>query len=182
MATGIVGMPYVSGRIGQHRVTNALKSFAASGIIPEPLSRGPRKKITKAILDLIDIRTLQDAHLSSSLLDGEISDRFRISITPRSVAFQRQMMGFHCQPPRHTQELNQRHIEARVEFCQKMLANPSWLPLIHFSDESRFVLGDDKRWSRREERIGDAHNWKVPSVGHDFWSHWTGIQKQAFVC
>jgi hypothetical protein len=74
-------------------------------------------------------------------LVGEISDRFRISITPRTVAFQRQMMGVHYQPPRHTQELKQRHIEARVEFCQKMLANPGWLPLIRFSDESRFVPG-----------------------------------------
>jgi transposase len=131
---------------GQHRVTNALKSFADSGVITEPLPHGPGKKITKVILDFIDIRTLQDAHLSSSHLAGQISDRFRISITPRSVAFQRQMMGFHYEPPRHTQELKQCHIEASVEFCQKMLVNPGSLPLIHFSDGSRFVLGDGKRW------------------------------------
>jgi hypothetical protein len=88
--------------VGQHRVTNALKSFAVSEIIPEPLPCGLRKKITKAILDFIDIHMLQDAHLSSSHLAGEISDRFRISITPKSIAFQRQMMEFHYQPPRHT--------------------------------------------------------------------------------
>jgi hypothetical protein len=146
--------------VGQHRVTNALKSFAASGIIPEPVPHGPRKKIATAILDFIDIRTLHDAHLSSFHFAGEISDRFRIFITLKSVAFQRQMMGFHYQPPHHTQELKQRHIEARVEFWQKMLGNPGWLPLIHFSDESRFVLGDDKRWvwyRRGEENESAMH-------------------------
>jgi hypothetical protein len=41
-----------------------------------------------------------------------------------------------------------------------MLANPEWLPLIHFSDESRFVLGDDKRWvwyGRGEENESATH-------------------------
>jgi hypothetical protein len=55
-------------------------------------------------------------------------------------------MGFRYQPPRHNQELSPDHISARVAFCQEMLEHPGWLPLIHFSDESRFVLGDDKRW------------------------------------
>jgi hypothetical protein len=67
-------------------------------------------------------------------------------------------MGFYYQPPRHTQELKQCHIEARLAFSEMMLTNPAWLPLIHFSDESRFVLGDDKRWVwyRRDEENESA--------------------------
>jgi hypothetical protein len=47
-----------------------------------------------------------------------------------------------------------------------MLANPGWLPLIHFSNESGFVLGDDKRWvwyGRGEENESAMHTiGKVP--------------------
>jgi hypothetical protein len=54
-------------------------------------------------------------------------------------------MYFCYQPPRHIQKLEEHHIADRVEFCRHLLANPGWLGLIHFSDESRFILGADKR-------------------------------------
>jgi hypothetical protein len=68
------------------------------------------------------------------------------SIDPSSITRHKKLMGFRYQPPRHTPELRQEHVEARVAFAEQMLAHPGWLPRIHFSDESRFVLGDDKRW------------------------------------
>jgi hypothetical protein len=40
--------------------------------IPEPLPRGPSKKITNAIVDFIDIRTLQSANLSAPQLAGQM--------------------------------------------------------------------------------------------------------------
>jgi hypothetical protein len=46
----------------------------------------------------------------------------------------------------------------RVAFCQKMLSMRDVLPRIHFSDESRAVLGDDKGWIwyRTGEEIPEA--------------------------
>jgi transposase len=132
--------------VGLHRVVNALKSYQNTGLVPEPLSRGPRKKITKAILDFIDIRTLQNARLSNTQLVADIKARFHVDLHRTTVSEKRKLMGFRYQPPRHTQQLTQAHIDARREFCKFMLASPAWFPLIHFSDESRFVLGDDKRW------------------------------------
>jgi transposase len=132
--------------VGSHRVTNTLKGFKTTGLVPEAPSRGPRKKITKAILDFIDIRTLQRAHLSSAKLAAEIKAKFQVNLHPATVAVKRHLANFHYQPPRHTQELMDYHMKDRRDFVDKMLAHPAWLPKIHFSDESRFVLGDDKRW------------------------------------
>jgi transposase len=132
--------------VGQHRVSHTLKSYKMTGIIPEPLPRGPRKKITHTILDFIEARTLQQAHLSSARLSAEIYGTFHVHLDPSTIADKRKRMGFHYQPPRHVQELKPHHIDARIAFCHKMLEKPGWLPKIHFSDESRFVLGDDKRW------------------------------------
>jgi transposase len=132
--------------VGSHRVTNTLKGYNATGRVPEAVSRGPRKKLTKAILDFIDICTLQRAHLSNAKLVAEIKAKFHVNFHPATIAVQRHLAGFRYQPPRHTQELKDYHIEDRRNFAAKMLAHPSWLPKIHFSDESRFVLGDDKRW------------------------------------
>jgi hypothetical protein len=42
--------------------------------------------------------------------------------------------------------LTHRHVTERIAFCQKILSVREVLPRIHFSDESRVVLGDDKGW------------------------------------
>jgi hypothetical protein len=34
----------------------------------------------------------------------------------------------------------------RLNFCKKRIDLPDSLSMIRFSDESRFVLGDDKKW------------------------------------
>jgi hypothetical protein len=128
--------------VGTHPVTNALKSFGTTGIIPEPRPRRPPKKITKAILDFPNIRTLQFAHLPCSQLSPQIQERPQISVNTRSITFKRNVIGFHC----HTQELKLDHMTARVEFYRGMMANPRGPPSIHFSGESRFVFGIDKCW------------------------------------
>jgi transposase len=152
--------------VGDHRVSRILREFHTEGIIPAPLRRGRPPKVTKAILDFIDIRTLQSAHLSSTKLTTEIEDKFHVSLSRRTIDLQRRLMHFRCQPPRHTQELKEHHTANRVEFCRHLLANPVWLGLIHFSDEPRFVIGDNKHWPwyrRGEENDSAMHpTEKVP--------------------
>jgi transposase len=147
--------------VGEHRVSRVLRDFQATGIIPAPLHPGRPPKVTQVILDFINIRTLQSASLSGTQLANEIRNRYHISLSRATIDFQSKLIGFHYQPARHIQELRTYQVIARIEFCQRMLANPGWLPLIHFSDESRFVLGDDKRWiwyRRGEENDSAAHS------------------------
>ena len=65
-------------------------------------------------------------------------------------------------PPKHTMHLTPQQKAARVSFAYSMLEifyqnaiDPS---MIVFSDESRFVLGDDKRWvwRRRGSNVPSA--------------------------
>jgi hypothetical protein len=60
---------------GNHRVSRILREFHTEGIIPTLLRRR-LPKVTKAILEFIDIRTLQNAHLSSTKLATETEDKF----------------------------------------------------------------------------------------------------------
>jgi transposase len=54
--------------LGDHRVSRLLREFQTKGIIPTPLRRRRPPKVIKTILDFIDIRTRQGAHLSRSKL------------------------------------------------------------------------------------------------------------------
>jgi hypothetical protein len=53
--------------VGDHRVNRILREFHTKGIIPTPLRRGRPPKVIKPIIDFIDIRTRQSAHLSSTV-------------------------------------------------------------------------------------------------------------------
>jgi hypothetical protein len=71
--------------VGDHRVTRLLREFPTEGIIPTPLRRGRPPKVTKAILDFIDIRKLQSAHLSSTKLATQIEDKFHVSLSRSTI-------------------------------------------------------------------------------------------------
>jgi hypothetical protein len=42
-------------RVGLHRVVSAISHYKSTGIIVDPLPRGPRKKLTKAILPSLPV-------------------------------------------------------------------------------------------------------------------------------
>jgi hypothetical protein len=54
--------------VGEHCVSKTLHEFHDVGVVPAPLSRRRPSKITNAILDFIDIRMLQTAHVSGAHL------------------------------------------------------------------------------------------------------------------
>jgi hypothetical protein len=58
-------------------------------IILEPFPRDPRKKITKAILDFIDIRTFQEANLTNCQLAAQIQTKFEVGLDPSTEAITR---------------------------------------------------------------------------------------------
>jgi transposase len=132
--------------VGFPRVDRAITEYVISGRAPPPARRGRPRVITEPIVDFINFRTLEDASLPATSLVGEIEERFDVTITSRSITGMRSKLKFKYQPPRHVQLLTDHHIAERVDFCPEYLQMPDSLPLIHFSDESRIVLGDDKRW------------------------------------
>jgi hypothetical protein len=91
-----------------------------------------------------------------------------VSLCKSTIAEIRNDEGFHPKPPRHYQVLTAGHINARMQFCNHWL-QPHMiplLPLIHFSDESRFVLRDDKKWvwyrNGEENESAMRHSVKFP--------------------
>lgn len=131
---------------GKRRVNNTLKRFADEGKIPSAMRRGAPVKITDDIIEFIEVKTLQDASLTNGDIKKLINDIFKISISEQSVSNVRADLHFKYSPPKVEQNLTQKHREDRKAFCQKMLGLNESLKIIAFSDESRFVLGDDKKW------------------------------------
>jgi transposase len=152
--------------VGPNRVSRVFHYFQENQTLPPPRCRGRPKKVTQEILDFIDIRTLQEARLSLGELRAEIEQRFNTRFCNSTMRTIRSNLGFNYQPARHVQDLRDYQIEARTDFCRKMLQHPEEFALIHFSDESRFVLGDDKQWvwyRRGEENpSADAPTRKFP--------------------
>ena len=132
--------------VGVHRIGNVLHYFHKTNEIPKPSKRGRHPKITQSMKEYIEIKTLQDAHLSSRCLAVELKNTFNQSISSQYVSKIRNDLRFKFSPPKHDQELTPEHIEKRMEFCKKMLLQKEYLNKIAFSDESRFVLGKDNRW------------------------------------
>ena len=79
-----------------------------------------------------------------------ISERFQLAISLSTVSRGCKKLNYHYKPPKHKQALTPKQIADRVSFAYTLItmyySNEIDLGSIVFSDESRFVLGDDKRW------------------------------------
>ena len=108
---------------------------------------GRPSKISQRISEYISLRTLQDSTLTNSSLVEEVEQKFGISLSDCTIRRERLKHGFVFGPPLHSQLLTQKQIDKRIAFCRKILDEQSdIIPIIVFSNESRFVLGSDKRW------------------------------------
>lgn len=143
---------------GKRRVNNTIKSYRATGVVPTALTIGRPKKITPDVTEYVKIRCFEDASLTNEKIKAEIIENFSKSLSRQSISSIRYQAKFKYLPPRHDQDLTQVQMEKRFDFCQKMLADLNVLPVIAFSDESRFVIGDDKqwRWIRRGEETPNS--------------------------
>jgi hypothetical protein len=71
-------------------------------------------------------------------LSRGIEETYGVTVSRTTVNTMCKGLRFKYHPPRHVTE--------RIVFCEKVLSMREVLPRIHFSDESRVVLGDDKGW------------------------------------
>ena len=132
--------------VGLRKVGNVIHFYKNTNEIMKPPKRGRKPTISENIKEYIEIRTLQDAALSSVKLASEINDKLACSISHQYVSQLRNDMKFRYTPQKHQQELTEKQIQARKIFCQKMLEQKYYLDKIAFSDESRFVFGKDSKW------------------------------------
>jgi hypothetical protein len=98
------------------------------------------------LTSFIEVRTLQNRSISGVDLAAEIAEQFGSHVSGPTVNVIRSGLWVKYRPARHNQALHPDHIEVRVAFYEKMLRIPGYFDKIHFSDESRLVLGNDKRW------------------------------------
>jgi hypothetical protein len=73
--------------------------------IQDAKPRGRPRTVTLPIQEFIDVRTVQDTHLSCQALSVQIAERFHIPVSIRNVSRYRRLMRFHYRPARHTQQL-----------------------------------------------------------------------------
>jgi transposase len=132
-------------KTGHIRVSRAIHEFKTSGIIPDTLRIGKPQKATSELAAFIEARTIQWSSLAATRLSDEIQAQFGVKISPTLINTIRRGWRFKYRPPRQNQILRSDHPAQRLEFYEEMLDMPEALPRIHFSDESRVVLGD-KGW------------------------------------
>lgn len=153
---------------GKTRVNTTIRLYKQTGNIPKAQNIGRPTKITPQIIEFVRIRTIQDCETTNLQIANEILRNYNIKISEMSIATLRRELKFNFSPPRHEQKLTPEHIRRRMDFCQKMLGQINVLSKIAFSDESRFVLGSDKKWRwlrRGEEQDGSTvANVKFPQA------------------
>jgi hypothetical protein len=91
-----------------------------------------------------DSRTLRKPAISGVQLSQEIEEQFGVPVSRTRINALRRSLRFKCQPPRHNQMPTAGQVADRTAFSTKILAMREVLGTIHFSDESRVVLGDDR--------------------------------------
>ena len=147
---------------GSDKISRTIRFFNDNGVIPKPLEQHPKTKLTPEVLAAIHQTLETDARTSFQKLQQIIKERFEIAICIATLASGCRQLNFKYMPPKHTMHLTPQQKAARVSFAYSMLEmfyqnaiDPS---MIVFSDESRFVLGDDKRWvwRRRGSNVPSA--------------------------
>jgi hypothetical protein len=76
-----------------------------------------------------------------------ITERWpNVKLSIASISLERERLGFHWRPPLHKQEVSIPQQFQRLQWCVDLRAMGLDPSKFVFSDESRFVLGDDHRW------------------------------------
>lgn len=114
--------------------------------IPDMGKRGqPTKKTTEVITITIE-ETINNPRLSGSALQIIIAAQTGITISVPKILEIRKEAGFYFSPPKVMPILNELNIKKRINFCYSILKHREIIPFIGFTDESRFCMGNDRRW------------------------------------
>jgi transposase len=133
--------------VGHGRIDRIIHEWESTGQIQDAKPRGRPRTVTLPIQEFIDVRTIQDTHLSCQAFSAQIAERFHPPVSTRTVDRYPRPMHFHYQPAQHSQSLTKEHKQRRILLCNEILEYPiDVVEKIVCFDESRIGLGDDKRW------------------------------------
>ena len=135
--------------IGSIKVNRTIQYYKKNKEIPKPKNT-TAKKLTENILLYIETTLINEAHTTLQEMQNQIKSKFQMAISLATLSRGCKKLNFSYKPPKHCQLLTQTQKTNRVSFAITLIdmfySNNIDLTSIIFSDESRFVLGDDKRW------------------------------------
>jgi hypothetical protein len=129
----------LSGTLGSIERSEQSATFTRLARYRLPGWRVSRKRFHKRFL------SAKGSSVDSGAGDGD-GRAIRNPLARSSICAACGRLEFHFQRPHHVQELKNAHIASRVALCCQLLSQREYLSVVHFSDGSRFIRGDDKRW------------------------------------
>ena len=126
------------------------------GRLPRTSSWVPKKKICQ---DEIERLRIQYPHLSDARIADMVTRNIGVQISRATVNRVAHFLKFNYLPMRRKQNLTPTQVNKRVLFARRVVKDGLEGGRIVFSDESRFVLGTDKRWvwRRRGEEVDEIY-------------------------
>ena len=133
------------------KVRDEINSQGTSSIFNTEKKRGAKTKIDPEIIAKILRLTYSDRRINGKLNSDLINQTnemkgIKVTISKSSVYKVKHDNRFFYGPPIQTFLLNDEQKKKRVEFCNSHLSKGTNWDNVIFTDESTFVLGDDKRW------------------------------------
>jgi hypothetical protein len=95
--------------VGHGRIDHIVHEWESTGQIQDAKPRGRTRTATFPIQEFIDVRTIQDTHLSCQAFSAQIAERFHSPVSTMIVNGCPRLIHFHSQPARHTQSLTKEH-------------------------------------------------------------------------
>jgi transposase len=133
--------------VGKDRVHDVIRAFSRGQRLDHQMGR-PRKLTSEIITRIVTV-TLTNGSLTDQGIAKMLHDEMGCDISRQSVNNVRHSQHFDFGPPKRVPKLENWHIECRQQFALdwfgELYRDLKQLPLV-FSDESRFSLGDDKKW------------------------------------
>ena len=136
--------------VGAERIARTISYFVHTNQIPAPHTMGRPRVITPQMITHIEKKLLENARMTLFQMKNSIKQTFNIELSMTTIARTYRNLKFQYRPPKHRQLLTSQQKNNRVSFAYSMI-NKAYeeeidLSTLVFSDESRFVLGTDKRW------------------------------------
>ena len=107
-------------------------------------------KLRPEIITYIHQILYADAHVTHKMIKTSIQERFETTISLATISRGCAMLNYKYKLPKHKQMLTPKQIADRVSFAYTLITMYYSAEInlhdIIFSDESRFVLCDDRRW------------------------------------
>jgi transposase len=139
-----VGFDRIS-RVAAHMKSN-------NGSAPAPLAIGRPQIVNPHIFTYIETETLNKPTSGSHYLANQLLNDLNVKMSPATITKIRNLLKFRYRKPRTTQNLTEKQIQNRINFCTTNLTSEiDWSSDVLISDESRFAIGEDsrRRWIRR---------------------------------